>query len=160
MNTDLSARITELQRHEEELVFASFTYADAWRLGSLLAERGLAAGHAIGIDIRRPGLILFRAALPGATADQEEWIRRKSASAFRFESSTALLHARFTAAGADKTLEGSLNPAEYSMSGGAFPIRVFGAGVVAVITVSGLASDDDHQLVVDAITEYLAAGSR
>ena len=74
MNTDLSARITELQRHEEELVFASFTYADAWRLGSLLAERGLAAGHAIGIDIRRPGLILFRAALPGATAYLEEWI--------------------------------------------------------------------------------------
>ena len=45
------------------------------------------------------------------------------------------------------------------MSGGAFPIRVAGAGVVAVITVSGLASDDDHQLVVDAITEYLGAGS-
>ena len=70
MNDDLSARITELQRHEEDLVFPSFDYADAWRLGSLIAERGLAAGHAIGIDIRRPGLILFRAALPGATADR------------------------------------------------------------------------------------------
>lgn len=157
MNDTLKTRITELRRHEEDLVFPSFDHTDAWRLGSLIAERGLAAGHAIGIDIRRPGLILFRAALPGATADQEEWIRRKSASAFRFESSTALLHARFSATGADQTLEGSLNPADYSMSGGAFPIRVAGAGVVAVVTVSGLASDDDHQLVVDAITEYLGA---
>ena len=155
MTEDLSTRIAELRRHEDELVFGSFDLTDAWLLGSAIVERGRAARHAIAVDIRRPGLILFRAALPGATADQEEWIRRKSASAFRFESSTARLSAEYTARGGDKTLEGSLDRAEYSMSGGAFPVRVAGTGVVAVVTVSGLASDDDHQLVVDSIASYL-----
>ena len=159
-NEDRTARIAELRRHEEELVFESFDNTDAWRLGSLIAQRGLDAGHRIAIDIRRPGLILFRAALPGSTADQEAWIQRKSASAFRFESSTALLGEQFAANGVDPSVDGWLDPTQYSTSGGAFPVRVAGAGVVAVVTVSGLASDDDHQLVVDSIAEYLAAGSR
>lgn len=38
---------------------------------------------------------------------------------------------------------------------GSFPVRVRGAGVVAAVTVSGLSSDDDHQLVVDSIREFL-----
>ena len=160
MTDDLSARIAELHRHETDLVFASFDHTDAWLLGSSIVETARAAGYPIAVDIRRPGLILFRAALPGAVGDQEEWIRRTSASAFRFDSSTARLSAEFSARGGDATLAGSLNPADYSMSGGAFPVRVTGTGVVAVVTVSGLASDDDHQLVVDAMANYLEARSR
>jgi uncharacterized protein (UPF0303 family) len=34
---------------------------------------------------------------------------------------------------------------------------VRGAGVVAVATVSGLTSAEDHALVVDALREHLAA---
>ncbi|GAA5194688.1 hypothetical protein GCM10023346_22700 [Arthrobacter gyeryongensis] len=45
-----------LRRQEEELIFTSFDHGDAWRLGSLLTSMAQEAGHAIGIDIRRPGL--------------------------------------------------------------------------------------------------------
>jgi hypothetical protein len=53
----------------------------------------------VAIDIRRHNLVLFRCVLPGATSDQEEWIRRKSASVLRFEHSTALLSEEFAARG-------------------------------------------------------------
>ena len=43
------------------------------------------------------------------------------------------------------------------MTGGSFPIRVLGVGVVAAVTASGLTSMEDHDLVVAGIRAHLAA---
>jgi len=150
-----SPRLAELRQHEEELVFPQFDHHDAWRLGSLIANHAIAEGHGVAIDIRRYNIVLFRCVLPGATADQEEWIRRKSATTLRFEHSTAFLTEQFAPNGADPTQGGWLAPEDYTLAGGSFPIRVRGTGVIAAITASGLSSDDDHQLVVDGIRTYL-----
>ena len=150
--------ITELEQQERELVFAHFHHADAWELGSRITAAARAAGHAVGIDIRRNGLVLFRAALPGTTPDQEVWIARKSALVLRMEASSALVDARLSAAGVDAAAIGWLG-AEYAITGGSFPIRVRGAGVVAAATASGLSSMEDHDLVVSGIRAHLAAES-
>jgi uncharacterized protein (UPF0303 family) len=148
-----SARLVELRQQEEELVFASFDHHDAWRLGSLIANHAIASEFGVAIDIRRHNLVLFRCVLPGATADQEEWIRRKSASVLRFEHSTALLTEQFSER--NPLGGGWLAPEDYTLAGGSFPIRVRGAGVIGAVTVAGLSSDEDHQLVVDGIRSYL-----
>jgi uncharacterized protein (UPF0303 family) len=152
--TDL---ITELERQEQELVLESFDHSDAWRLGSRITAIAQQAGHPVGIDIRRPGLILFRAALPGTTPDQETWIGRKAAVVLRMEASSALVDARLAAAGVDPAATGWLG-AEYAVTGGSFPIRVRGVGVVAAATASGLSSQQDHDLIVEGIRTYLAEG--
>lgn len=152
----LTALIAELEQQERDLVLDSFDHDTAWRLGSRIAELAREAGAAVAVDIRRPGLLLFRAALPGSTPDQESWIARKSAVVLRLETSSALADARFTAAGADPSARGWLGP-EYAVTGGSVPIRVRGVGVVAAATVSGLASLDDHALVVQALRELVAA---
>lgn len=149
--------ITALERQEQELVFESFDHADAWRLGSRITAIAQAAGHRVGIDIRRPGLILFRAALPGITPDQETWIVRKAAVVLRMEASSALVDARLSAAGVDPAATGWLGP-DYAVTGGAFPIRVRGVGVVAAATASGLSSQEDHDLIVEGIRAHLADG--
>ncbi|MCZ9883449.1 heme-degrading domain-containing protein [Arthrobacter sp. B2a2-09] len=145
-----------LKRQEEELIFTSFDHGDAWRLGSRLTGMAQAAGHAIGIDIRRPGLILFRAALPGITPDQESWIARKSALVLRMEASSALVEARLSSAGIDPVATGWLG-ADYAVTGGSFPVRVRGVGVVAAVTTSGLSSKEDHDLIVEGIRQHLTA---
>jgi uncharacterized protein (UPF0303 family) len=155
MTDTASRRLSELRRHEEELVFERFDHQDAWQLGSRMASQAIAEGHAVVIDIRRHNLVLFRCVLPGATADQEEWIRRKSATTLRFEHSTALLNEEFSAKGFDPTQGGWLAKEDYTLAGGSFPVRVSGTGVVAAVTVSGLASDDDHQFVVESIRACL-----
>ncbi|AXJ09802.1 heme-degrading domain-containing protein [Arthrobacter sp. PM3] len=154
-----SPRIAELRQHEDQLVFPAFDHQDAWRLGSLIASRAIEAAYPVAIDIRRHNLVLFRCVLPGATADQEEWIRRKAATTLRFEHSTALLAAEFAAKNFDPTQGGWLAPADYTLAGGSFPVRVRNAGVVAAVTASGLSSDDDHRLVVEAIRRHLGPGS-
>ena len=150
-----SARLVELRQQEEELVFASFDHHDAWRLGSLIANHAIASDYGVAIDIRRHNLVLFRCVLPGATADQEEWIRRKSASVLRFEHSTALLTEQFSARTHSPLGGGWLAQEDYTLAGGSFPIRVRGAGVIGAVTVAGLSSDEDHELVVDGIRNYL-----
>lgn len=151
--TDL---IAALERQERELVLEHFDHADAWRLGSRITVAAQEAGHPVGIDIRRNGLVLFRAALPGITPDQEVWIARKSALVLRMEASSALVDARLSAAGIDAAAIGWLG-ADYAVTGGSFPIRVRGVGVVAAATASGLTSMEDHDLVVAGIRAHLAA---
>ncbi len=150
-----SPRLAELRRQEEELVFASFDHHDAWRLGSLIANHAISSEFGVAIDIRRHNIVLFRCVLPGATADQEEWIRRKSASVLRFEHSTALLTELFVSRTHSPLGNGWLAHEDYTLAGGSFPLRVRGAGVIGAVTVSGLSSDEDHQLVVDGIRSYL-----
>lgn len=147
--------IATLQQQEAELVLDSFDHTDAWTLGSGIVELARSAGHPVGIDIRRPGLILFRAALPGITADQGSWIARKAALTLRMEASSALVAARLAAAGIDAAAVGWLG-ADYAITGGSVPLRVAGAGVVAAVTASGLSSAEDHDLVVAGIRRHLA----
>ncbi|GAB3260552.1 heme-degrading domain-containing protein [Kineosporia babensis] len=153
--TDL---IKTLESQEEELVLDSFDHNDAWRLGSHITRIAQEAKAGVGIDIRRPGLIVFRSALPGITADQDVWIARKAALVLRMEASSALVDARLSAAGVDAAAIGWLGP-EYAITGGSFPIRVRGAGVVAAATASGLTSQEDHDLVVAGLRAYLAEGA-
>jgi uncharacterized protein (UPF0303 family) len=154
LDLDTRLSIPELTDEAATLVLDSFDHETAWQLGSLLRARAAAERYPVAIDIRRAtGAILFRAALPGATADQEDWIRRKCALAFRFESSSALLTARLAEAGVDPVAMGWLPTAEYALSGGAVPIRVEGAGIVAMLTVSGLSADADHRFAAQAIRD-------
>nr|WP_205827289.1 heme-binding protein [Microbacterium excoecariae] len=149
--------IERLEAEERELVLPAFTHADAWALGSRIAETALAAGHRVVIDIRRPGLVLFRAAFEGVTPDQEVWIERKAAVARRMESSSALVAARFAEWGVDARAIGWLGD-DYAVTGGSVPVRVRGVGVVAVATASGLSSEEDHDLVVAGLRAHLADG--
>jgi len=47
---------------------------------------------------------------------------------------------------------------DYAIHGGGWPVRVRGVeGVVAVVVVSGLKQDQDHQVVVQSVRDYLGA---
>lgn len=148
------AWLARLEAEESDLVLERFDRADAWRLGTGMAERALAEDLPVVVDVRTASGILFHASLPGATSDNDEWVRRKSALAFRFEKSSALLEARAAAGARDMFEAGWLDPAEYALAGGAVPVRVRGVGVVAVATVSGLPSADDHAVVVQALQDF------
>ena len=48
---------------------------------------------------------------------------------------------------------------EYAIHGGGIPIKVKGVeGVVAVVIVSGLKQEEDHEVIVETIEEILAKG--
>lgn len=144
--------ITSLQAEAAALVLPAFTEAEALTLGLALVARAQADKLPVVIDIRSPDRTLFHAALPGATALNGLWAQRKSATALMFQDCSLVVGLRLRAKGETLALHG-LDAALYSDHGGAVPVRVAGAGVVAVATVSGLPSRDDHALVIRALRD-------
>ncbi|WP_031525811.1 heme-degrading domain-containing protein [Streptomyces sp. NRRL F-5123] len=146
----------ELAEQERALVLPRFTNDDAWRLGCLLVELAREQGAPVAIGIRRGGQRLFHCALDGTAPDNDEWLERKSRVALRYGTSSLAVGERFRAKGTTFEASSHLDPARYAAHGGAFPLRVAGAGVIGVVAVSGLPQTEDHALIVKALTRFLA----
>lgn len=145
--------IALVKKQEQELVLAAFDEKVAFALGSAIRERALAEGLALVVDIRSWDRQMFFAATAGTNADNAEWVRRKINTVRRFlRSSYRMVLERGEApfppqAGAD--------PADFVIAGGGFPISVKGAGIVGVLTISGLPGRRDHGVAVDALCDHL-----
>lgn len=132
------------------LTLPRFAEAEAWRLGSMMVERARAEAMPVVIDIRTADRTLFHAALPGSAPLNDLWARRKSATALVFHEPSFLVGTRNREKGGSLAGNG-LDPMTHADHGGAVPVRVAGAGVVAVATVSGLPQAEDHAMVVAAL---------
>ena len=156
MAVDLEQERLRAEAEERELTFARFTNDDALDLGLLLAGKARTRQLPIAIEVERGGQRLFHFAATGATPDNAAWIERKQRLVRRIHKSSYVIGLKFAASG--KTLADSLGPAasDYAAHGGCFPVVVPGVGLVGTVTVSGLPQKDDHDLVVEAIREFLA----
>lgn len=130
------------------LTLPRFAEPEAQRLGLLLLD--LAEDKPVVIDIRTNDRTLFHLALPGSTGVNDLWALRKSATALLFQKPSFQIGTRNRERGVQITRNG-LDPAAYSDAGGSVPVVVKGVGVVAAATISGLAEEDDHALVVAAL---------
>ena len=147
--------LKQLLQEEQELQFAKFNEVIAWQIGSQLVERSVSEGLPVTIDITRGNHQLFHASLRGTSADNDEWIKRKVRLVYRFGHSSFYVGQLLKSKG--KRLEEVylLSENDYAPHGGCFPVIVKDTGVIGTITVSGLAQEDDHKLVVQAIRDYL-----
>jgi uncharacterized protein (UPF0303 family) len=147
--------IALIKQQETELAFAEFNEFVAHSLGERIRERALRERLVLVVDIRTFDRQLYFTALPGTTADNSEWVRRKFNLVRQVQKSSyrAVLENKTEA---DHFLpRRGLDNADFVLAGGGFPIRVKGAGVIGCITVSGLHERDDHQVAVDGICAEL-----
>lgn len=156
---ELKEELALLLRQEQVLQFERFDEDTAWRLGSLLHERAAAEGWPLLIDVRRFDRPLFLAARPGATADNHDWVRRKSNVVQRFLCSSYRMARQLKLEGKDIGERYQLSAADYAAFGGSFPISVHGAGVIGSVTVSGLPDWQDHRIVVEGLCSLLGKPS-
>jgi uncharacterized protein (UPF0303 family) len=145
-----------LLQQEQELQFTSFNETTAWQLGTQMVERAMHDNLPITIDITRGQQQLFHYSMPGTTADNDEWVKRKVRLVNRFGHSSFYMGQMLKHKG--KTIEQSylIPESEFAAHGGCFPIIVKGTGMVGTITVSGLPQEEDHKLVVESIRAFLA----
>jgi len=147
--------LDELEAQESRLVFASFSDADAWALGTALRDAALAADLPVAISIRRNGQRLFHTALPGASADNDGWLDRKCAVVDRYGQSSLRVGEQFRVDGKAFDSDSRLDTTLFAAHGGAFPILLRGTGCIGTIAVSGLPQLDDHRLVVETLQQFL-----
>ncbi|KAL4750862.1 hypothetical protein BDW72DRAFT_108024 [Aspergillus terricola var. indicus] len=112
---------------------------------------------------------------PGTVPDNDVWVRRKRNTVERWGASSWLMRQKIIAGleggngdgiGAEEAFvrkyalgssSGGKIADDYAIHGGGFPIRVKGVeGVVGVVVVSGLKQEDDHQVIVEVVQEFIA----
>lgn len=153
--TDEQRDIGRIAEQERVLVFDRFDLATAWDLGSLLRGKAIERGLSVTIDVKLHSMPAFYCAMPGTSADNESWVRRKRNLVLRFFQSSYGIGRKLALAGDTIENRYGLSTADYTPHGGSFPIKVAGVGCIGSVTVSGLPQRDDHNLVVEALAEML-----
>jgi uncharacterized protein (UPF0303 family) len=147
----------QLREEAAELRFADFTLEDAWRLGSRM--RAAAADRQLPVAI---GIVLgqqrvFHTALPGSSADNDEWLARKTRVALRYGQASLAVGEDFRERGRDFDTDSRLDPGQFAAHGGVVPLRLKGGAVIGAVGVSGLPQRDDHAFVVEFLREFLGS---
>lgn len=155
MTDDITSRIATIEEQEARLLFTRFDADTAWELGTLLVGLARERSLPVTVDITRGSQQLFHAAMPGTSAHNDVWIRRKVETVREFGVSSYLVGLRAAAGGHVFEEAPWIDPMRLAGHGGAFPITVDGAGVVGAVTVSGLPQADDHALAVEAVERLL-----
>lgn len=136
-------------------MFEAFDEHVAFAIGSRVRERAVRESLGLVCDIRLWDRPLFYCAMPGTSADNPVWTVRKSNTVKRLQKSS--YRVTLEMGGTERVFppHRNLPVEEFALSGGAFPIRVRGIGIVGTVTVSGLHERDDHEVGVAAICEEL-----
>ncbi len=153
--SDGNYTLERLEAEFEELQFSSFTFEDAWAVGTELVEAARKEALPVAIDITLNGQVLFHAGLPGSSPDNDQWLLRKARIVQRFHRSSLHMSAVLKSKGTSLEEKYGLSPADYAPYGGAVPIRIRGVGVVGCLAVSGLADHEDHGRAVSALRNRL-----
>jgi uncharacterized protein (UPF0303 family) len=155
MMLDLDAAIQFAEQQEAILQFPHFSRRDAWELGNILASDISEHNLALAASIRlTSGLVLFQCLPEGTSANNESWMTRKFNVVRELEISSLLNTLRLKKR--NQTLEDKgLDPKLCALSGGAFPIRVKGSGLIGAVTASGIPHLADHDAIVSAISRFL-----
>jgi uncharacterized protein (UPF0303 family) len=147
--------IAKIKLQEEALVFPGFTEEDALSIGLAVADKVKAMNGFALIDIRLWDRQLFAYSMPGAVADNAEWVRRKINVVRRYQISSYRMGLELAEAGRALDASRGVDALDYAAAGGCFPIRLQGGPIVGCITVSGLPQRDDHRVAVEAIAAHL-----
>jgi uncharacterized protein (UPF0303 family) len=131
----------------------SFSNQTALDMGMAIINIAKSRNQHIAVEISRLNHTVFLYVDDSLPADKLNWLRRKANVAKRFEESSLsvkndLLEGKMTL---DKTF--GLDEKDFLANGGAIPVFVKGAGMIAIIAVSGLHDDKDHKIIIDALKE-------
>jgi uncharacterized protein (UPF0303 family) len=147
--------LDELAAQEAELVLPRLTNDDAIALGLALLDAARAEALPVVVDVRRGDQVLFHAALAGTAATNDAWVERKVRVVRLVGTSSLRAGAEAAAAGSTFEERQRVDPHLHAAHGGAFPLVVRDAGLVGVVTVSGLPQLEDHRLVVRVLRQFL-----
>lgn len=156
-----AASLKTLEEFETGTELAKLDTSVAWNLGVFVKQAIEAefASKSVTIDITTvSNQCLFRAVTRlGSTFDNDEWVRRKRNTVIRFGKSSYYVGSQMRAKG--KTLEEArfVSFKDYADHGGSIPLRITSSDVIiATLTISGLAQEQDHFYAVSLLKKFNA----
>ena len=159
MNTKTTGDFTsqQLRQQAHDLELGSFTVNDALELGTLALTVARSRDLPVAIEVWHTGRLVFKAALPGTSADNDDWLRRKRNVVERFEQSTMAVRVSYEEKGQEFISATGLTLCDFAAHGGGWPITLAGVGVVGFFGISGLPQVEDHNLITECLAQFIAS---
>ncbi|MGB0999132.1 MAG: heme-binding protein [Flavobacteriales bacterium] len=138
---------TTLKRIELEC----FTNRIGLEMGLAIATLAKERNQHIAVSVERLNHSIFLFVDDELPADKHLWLSRKANLVKHFEESS--LSVKHDLINNNMTLSETfaLDEKVYLAKGGSIPVFVKHAGMIAIVTVSGLHDEEDHNLIVDAL---------
>lgn len=129
----------------------SFNNQTGLKMGLAILNLAKERHQNIAVKVERLNHTIFLFVDDNLPADKHLWLRRKSNVAKHFEESS--LSVKNDLVNGNMTLEKTfaLDITKFLAKGGSIPVFVKSAGMVAIITVSGLHDEEDHKIIIDAL---------
>lgn len=152
----MSVTFESLTKVEDELVFTSFSRADALRLGQLINEASAGYSAPIATEITINGVVVYRYFQDGALPDSELWLERKRNAVNLMQMGSLRFGCLLEKNG--ETLESrKLNANDYAPGGGGMPIVLKHTGMIGSVCVSGEPNHlDDQAILIHALRQLKA----
>ena len=141
-----------LKKSEEILRFETFDQEDAYRLGTILRQIGMAGEQPVAVRVVLDGLTVYQSFPNGTTAENGWWMDRKQATVTDSQTSSLRALVERELFGVKEAWQ--TDETGHAFCGGGFPIVINGE-FRGIAIVSGLPHLEDHALLVRALAAYL-----
>lgn len=138
------------------LELTSLSQKEAIEIGEIALDFGFERSLPIAVQVRLNDWIVFHAALPGSTTDNDSWLARKAAVVRATGHSTIFERVLAEEQGIDWYEAKGLSETTHAIHGGGLALNVAGFGCMGVLLISGLPQVQDHLFGVEVLTEFLA----
>lgn len=129
----------------------SFSNRIALEMGLKIIDLAKSRNQHIAVEIIRLNHTIFLYIDDNLPMDKHNWLRRKANVAKQFGESSLGVKNDLKKGNMNLEKTFALDEKNFLANGGAIPIFVKGAGMIAIITVSGLHDEEDHKIIIDAL---------
>ncbi|MCL1032399.1 heme-degrading domain-containing protein [Elizabethkingia anophelis] len=129
----------------------SFSNRIALDMGVKIIDLAKSRNQHIAVEVCRLNHTIFLYVDDTLPVDKHNWLRRKANIARQFEESSLSVKNDLKEGNMNLEMTFGLDEKDFLAKGGAMPIFVKNGGMIAVVTVSGLHDEEDHNIIIEAL---------
>ena len=129
----------------------SFFQPDCFDMGVKIIDLAKSRNQHIAVEVCRLNHTIFLYVDDTLPVDKHNWLRRKANIARQFEESSLSVKNDLKEGNMNLEKTFGLDEKDFLAKGGAIPIFVKNGGMIAVVTVSGLHDEEDHNIIIEAL---------
>ncbi|QTF07632.1 heme-degrading domain-containing protein [Brenneria izadpanahii] len=142
------------QQQQKLIVLPAFDRRLAWSLGEALKNQAERQSLSLAIAITVNHQTWFSYAMPGSTAENIDWLRRKRNVVDLLEMSSYAANLMLQIRQTTLAERYGVNERDYAAFGGGFPLQTGNAGIIGSVVVSGAPHRDDHDFLVGVLARF------
>ncbi|MCT4141246.1 heme-binding protein [Elizabethkingia anophelis] len=128
-----------------------FSNRIAFDMGVKIIDLAKSRNQHIAVEVCRLNQTVFLYVDDTLPVDKHNWLRRKANITRQFEESSLSVKNDLKEGNMNLEKTFGLDEKDFLAKGGAIPIFVKNGGMIAVVTVSGLHDEEDHNIIIEAL---------